>query len=172
MVKKTILIIVVITFASFVVYYFFPERRLPNVFTVTKLVVLKSKRQLLVYSKSKLIKTYKISLGFCPVGKKQFENDGKTPEGLYFINNKNPNSVCYKNLGISYPNSNDIENAKRLGVPTGGDIKIHGLPNGKGFIGKFQRWYDWTNGCIGLTNAEIDDLYIHTPIGTPIEIKL
>jgi len=110
-------------------------------------------------------------MGFSPKGKKEFDQDSKTPEGLYFINAKNPNSTCHKNLGISYPNRTDIENAKVVDKKPGGDIKIHGLPNGKGFIGKFQRWHDWTNGCIGLTNYEIDDLYRHTPIGTPIEVK-
>lgn len=117
-----------------------------------------------------MIKKYAISLGFSPKGKKRFENDGKTPEGLYYINNKNPNSICYKNLGISYPNKADILNAKKEHLPVGGSIKIHGLLNGRGFIGKFHRLFDWTNGCIAVTNMEIDELYNHTPIGTPIEI--
>src|ERR1700678_2560084 len=98
MIKKTAKILILSLSALLVIYYFLPERKLPTYITIDKLVVLKSKRQLLAYSKGKLIKTYKISLGFCPKGKKEFENDGKTPEGLYFINDKNPNSVCHKNL--------------------------------------------------------------------------
>jgi murein L,D-transpeptidase YafK len=171
MIKKAIAIASSLLIASLVIYYFLPESRLPPNITIDKLVVLKSKRQLLAYSKRQLIKTYKISLGFSPLGKKAFDGDGKTPEGHYSINDKNPNSVCHKNLGISYPGKQDVLNAKKAGLPAGGAIKIHGLSNGKGFIGKFHRWYDWTDGCIAVTNDEIDDLYNHTPIGTPIEIK-
>ena len=126
---------------------------------------------MLLYTNNHLVKTYTISLGFCPVGKKQVAGDGKTPEGDYTINAKNPNSACHKNLGISYPDKNDIAKAKLLGKDTGGDIKIHGLKNGHGFIGKFQRWRDWTDGCIGVTDDEIDDLYAHVAVGTPIQIK-
>jgi murein L,D-transpeptidase YafK len=171
MIKKAILILISLLFATLIIYYFLPESKLPANITIDKLVVLKSARQLLAYSKQRLIKTYKISLGFSPLGKKTFDGDGKTPEGLYNIDDKNPNSVCHKNLGISYPSKQDILNAKKAGLSAGGAIKIHGLSNGKGFIGKFHRWYDWTDGCIALTNAEIDDLYNHTPIGTPIELK-
>ena len=95
----------------------------------------------------------------------------KTPEGRYTINNKNPNSEFHKNLGISYPNDEDIAQARQHSKPVGGDIKIHGLKNGQGFIGRFQHWRDWTNGCIALTNEEIDELFKHTPMGIPIEIK-
>ena len=152
-------------------YYFFPESKLPANAVIDNIIVLKSHKQLLAYSESQLIKTYIISLGFCPVGKKAIEHDGKTPEGKYFINAKNPHSVCHKNLGISYPAKADIAKAKQLNMPPGGDIKIHGLSNGAGFVSKFHRWYNWTDGCIGLTDTEIDDLYAHTPIGTPIEIR-
>ncbi len=153
------------------VYYFYPEDKLPANTQINKLIVYKSNRQLLAYSNGQLFKTYKISLGRQPIGHKAFEGDKKTPEGLYFINDKNPNSGYYKNLGISYPNKDDIETAKRLGQPPGGDIKIHGLRNKTGFIGKFHRWHDWTLGCIAVTNEEIDELYRAVKIGTPIEIR-
>jgi murein L,D-transpeptidase YafK len=171
MIKRSIVIILLLLIVGLTFYYFFPESKLPANASIDKMVVLKSRKQLLVYSGGKLVKTYSISLGFCPVGKKEFEHDGKTPEGLYFINAKNPQSVCYKNLGISYPNKADILNAQNKGKAPGGDIKIHGLSNGRGFIGKFHRWLNWTDGCIGLTDAEVDELYNHTPVGTPIEIK-
>lgn len=171
MLKRPIITILLLVILGLTIYYFLPESELPANASIDKIVVLKSRKQLLVYSDEKLLKTYTISLGFCPVGKKEFENDGRTPEGLYLINAKNPHSVCYKNLGISYPNQTDIRNAKNKGKIPGGDIKIHGLKNGHGFIGKFHRWRDWTDGCIGLTDAEVDELYDHTPIGTPIEIK-
>ncbi|UKJ08530.1 L,D-transpeptidase family protein [Solitalea lacus] len=112
-----------------------------------------------------------MSIIFIPVGDKQVEGDKKTPEGLYTINDKNSNSGYYKNLGISYPNQQDIVEAKKLGKSPGGEVKIHGLKNGMGFIHKFQRWVDWTMGCVAVTNEEMEELYSHTPIGTTIEIR-
>jgi murein L,D-transpeptidase YafK len=152
------------------VYYFYPENALPSDTRINKLVVYKSERQLLAYSNGQLIIKYKISLGKQPVGKKEIEGDNKTPEGNYTINDKNANSDFHKNLGILYPNKEDKANAKRIGKEAGSDIKIHGLHNKLGFIGKFHRWYDWTSGCIALTNDEIDELYKTVKIGTPIEI--
>jgi len=171
MIKRSVVIIILLAIGGLAVYYFFPESRLPANVSIDKMVVFKSRKQLQVYSGGKLLKIYPISLGFCPVGKKEAERDGKTPEGSYFINAKNPHSICYKNLGISYPNKADILNAKNKGKAPGGDIKIHGLSNRHRFIGKFHRWRNWTDGCIGLTDAEVDELYEHTTIGTPIEIK-
>lgn len=123
-----------------------------------------------VYSEGMLLKTYRISLGKNPVGHKQFEGDCKTPEGIYSIDGRNPNSAFHKNLGISYPNENDLEKAKRLEKPAGGDIKIHGLRNGRGYISKFHRWKDWTAGCIAVTDIEIDELYDAVKIGAEIQI--
>jgi murein L,D-transpeptidase YafK len=156
---------------ALVVYYFYPEKKLPTNATIDKIVVLKSKREMLVYSGNQLLKTYTISLGKVPVGAKESEKDGRTPEGNYTVNAKNPNSTCYKNLGISYPNANDITKSKTTGLPTGGDIKIHGMLNGYGFIGKFHRFADWTAGCIALTDDEMDEVYNHTPVGASIEIR-
>jgi murein L,D-transpeptidase YafK len=154
-----------------IVYYFYPENKLPKNATIDNLVVFKSKRQLLAYSNGQLLKTYKISLGKQPIGSKVFEGDNKTPEGKYTINDKNANSICHKNLGISYPNLKDIKNAKDIGKPAGGDIKIHGMLNNFGFIGKFHRWIDFTNGCIMVTDEEVDELFGAVKIGTPIEIN-
>ena len=113
--------------------------------------IVKSKRELTVFSKGKALKKYTVSLGREPIGKKQFSGDNKTPEGEYFINGKNPYSDYHKNLGISYPNKQDLTNAQKLKKSPGGDIKIHGLPNSSGYVGKFHRWFDWTAGCIALT---------------------
>lgn len=169
--NKLFYLIVTLFFLGLTAYYFYPEDKLPADIEIDKLVVNKSDRQLLAYSNEKLIKTYKISLGDNPIGDKEFEGDKKTPEGHYTINDKNPNSGYHKNLGVSYPNKEDIENAKRLGKPVGGDIKIHGLRNRTGLIGKFHRWHDWTLGCIAVTDEEIDELYNAVKIGTPIEIN-
>jgi murein L,D-transpeptidase YafK len=152
-------------------YYFYQGNKLSKDIEIDNIVVYKSKRQMLVYSNGELIKTYKISLGGQPIGAKEFEGDKKTPEGIYFINDKNLNSRYHKNLGISYPDEDDIENAKQLGKPPGGDIKIHGLRNGIGFMGKFHRLFDWTFGCIAVTNKEMDELYRAVKIGAQIEIK-
>jgi len=169
--RKMILIALSLLFLGLTVYNVYPEDTLPEGTKIDKLVICKSKRELYAYSNGQLIKIYQISLSSEPVGAKEFEGDKKTPEGLYTINDKNANSSFHKNLGISYPNPSDIEHAKRLGKPTGGDIKIHGLRNMAGFVGKFHRLHDWTLGCIALTNSEIDELYNATEIRTPIEIK-
>lgn len=167
--KLGIIILVIITGLG--IYYFFPEKKLDTSKKIDKILVLKSKRQLQVYSKGELIKTYKISLGRKPIGTKQFEDDDKTPEGQYIINDKNPNSGYHLNLGGSYPSASDIRFAKSKGKSPGGLIKIHGLKNGRGFIGKFHRFFDWTHGCIAVTNKEVEELYLNIKIGTPIEIK-
>lgn len=136
-----------------------------------RLVIEKSARRLNAFSEGKCLKSYKIALGSQPVGDKEFEGDGKTPEGRYHISSKNPNSKFHKSLGISYPDKADIENARKLGKPPGGDVMIHGLMNGFGFVGKLHRQRDWTLGCIALTNEEIDELYDAVDTGTPIEIN-
>ena len=136
------------------------------------IVVNKSKREMLVFDTQKrLLKTYTISLGFCPKGKKLTKGDGKTPEGIYFINDKNSKSIAHKSLGISYPNAVDIKNSLLLEKATGGDIKIHGLMNKWWFVGKLHRLFDWTNGCIAVNNSEMDELYVNVPIGTKIIIN-
>lgn len=153
------------------IYYFYPEKKLPKAKIIDRIVVFKSKRKMMVYSEGELLKTYVVSLGKNPIGHKEFEGDFKTPEGIYEINDRNPNSSYHKNLGISYPKEKDIEKAKRLGKSAGGDIKIHGVRNGKGYVSKFQRWRDWTAGCIAVTDDEIDELYDAVKIHAVIEIR-
>jgi murein L,D-transpeptidase YafK len=160
-----IVLIVIIT-----IYYFYPEVKLPNDILIDKIVILKSEHRLEAYSRDKLVKKYNVSLGRSK-GKKQFEGDNKTPEGVYFINDKNPHSSYYMNLGISYPNEEDTRNAQKQNLPPGNEIKIHGIRNGLGFIGKFHRLFDWTQGCIAVTNNEMKELYDHTMIGAKIEIR-
>jgi len=168
--KLIFILILTITVIGFFAYSQ-ADKPLDKSVAIDKIIVEKGKRKLNLYSNDKLIKTYSISLGRNPKGDKEFEGDKKTPEGQYFINDKNPNSGYYKNLGISYPNNQDIEKADKLGKNPGGQIKIHGLKKGLGWIGKTHLLMDWTAGCIGLTNNEIDDLYEVIKIGTPIEIK-
>lgn len=134
------------------------------------LVAIKHLRILVGYEKGVAKKAYQFSLGDAPVGHKHFQGDERTPEGLYRINDRNPASICHKNLGISYPNDADRAYARRHGCPPGGDIKIHGLPNGRGYLGAEHLQWAWTNGCIAVTDEEVDELYEREAIGSPILI--
>lgn len=169
---KYIVFIVLAVFISMtLIFYFKPFGPLNSAVTIDKIVVYKQDRTLVLLSNDSVVKTYAIALGRVPIGHKEFEGDRKTPEGLYYINDKNPNSGYHKNLGVSYPNKKDIEYAKSIGKDPGGLIKIHGMRNGIGWIGRFHLFMDWTMGCIAVTNTEIDELYERVPIGTPIDIK-
>ncbi len=168
--KKIIFLITIFVFICLCIYYFYPEKKLPANSRIDTLVVYKSKRQMLAYSDGIFIKDYTISLGGNPVGKKQFKDDQKTPEGIYSINSKSTISNYHKYLSVSYPGTEDKLNANMHNKEPGGLIEIHGLPNKFGFIAKFQRWYDWTAGCIAVTNEEIDELYASVKVGTRIEI--
>ncbi|MGD0262463.1 MAG: L,D-transpeptidase family protein [Verrucomicrobiota bacterium] len=136
-----------------------------------RVVVLKSKRQLELYANGKLLKSYVVSLGRHPVGPKEREGDKRTPEGLYAIESHNPRSSFHLALKVSYPSAADRMTAEKRGVVPGSDIMIHGISNGLGFIGRLQRWLDWTAGCMAVTNPEIDELYRVVPDGTPMEIR-
>jgi murein L,D-transpeptidase YafK len=168
---KPILIFLFAIILLAIVYNLYPSEKLKPGEMIDKIVINKSKREMLIYSKGNLLKTYKIALGKNPIGDKQFEGDDKTPEGLYSINDKNPNSSYHKNLGVSYPNGNDSAEAKSFNKPVGGNIKIHGIRNYMGIIGKFHALRDWTKGCIAVSDEEIDELFEHVPIGTPIQIN-
>jgi murein L,D-transpeptidase YafK len=169
--KKWILLILVVVLSGATVYYFYPESKLPPGTKIDKLVLIKSERIMKAYSGDELVKTYSIALGRNPIGDKQSEGDKRTPEGVYTINDHNPHSGYHKNLGVSYPDQSDRLAAKSLGVDPGGEIKIHGLKNGIGAIGKFHRLLDWTAGCIAVTDQEMDELYDAVANGTPIIIK-
>jgi len=132
---------------------------------VTAIVVHKADRKMFLVSGNKTLKQYDIALGGDPVGPKQFEGDGKTPEGAYFINRLNPNSTYYLSLGISYPNDADRAAAKAAGKEPGGDIFIHGRDGKNRGHGK-----DWTVGCIAVKDREIAEIYPMVGVGTPIFI--
>jgi murein L,D-transpeptidase YafK len=133
-------------------------------------VVIKSKRAMFLMKEGKIIKAYRIALGKNPEGKKTVQGDGKTPEGRYYIVGRNPKSNFYKSLKISYPNEMDYERALKLGANPGGDIVIHGLSKSVEFLGKYHIIEDWTEGCIAVTNEEMDEIWDLVPDGTPIEI--
>jgi len=112
-----------------------------------------------------------VALGQGGLAPKQRAGDGRTPEGRYVIDSRNSASAYHRSLHISYPNPEDRKRAAKLGVSPGGDIMIHGLPNGKGFIGSAHRAYDWTLGCVAVTDAEIEEIWKLVPDGTPVEIR-
>jgi murein L,D-transpeptidase YafK len=136
-----------------------------------RVLVLKKERQLLLLSGGRTLKTYAISLGGDPVGPKRREGDHKTPEGVYVLDRRNPRSRFYKSIHISYPGPQDVDRARQAAVSPGGEIMIHGLPNGYGWVRSAHRLNDWTDGCIAVTNAEMDEIWQAVRDGTPIEIR-
>ncbi len=132
---------------------------------VTQVLIFKGKRVMYLLHGNVAIKTYEISLGGNPVGDKKIEGDGKTPEGVYFIDRQNPNSTYHLSLGISYPNDADRAEAKALGKKPGGDIFIHGRARKNRGRGK-----DWTAGCIAVKDGEMEEIYSMVRVGTPIFI--
>ncbi len=136
-----------------------------------KVVVLKKERELQLLSHGKVIKTYKIALGGDPVGPKTRQGDHKTPEGLYVLDSRNAHSQFYKSIHISYPSARDRAAARQKGISPGGDVFVHGLPNGYGWAGPSHRLKDWTDGCIAVTDQEIDEIWLAVADRTPIEIR-
>jgi murein L,D-transpeptidase YafK len=139
--------------------------------TIDRIVVQKSAKKLSIFRDDNQIKRYRIALGRNPVGAKQEEGDMKTPEGIYKIDSRNAQSSFHLALHISYPSDEDNRRAAARGVSAGSDIMVHGIKNGRGWIGAFHRWKDWTAGCIALTDEEIEELWRVTPDGTTIEIR-
>src|SRR5258708_17865717 len=139
--------------------------------TVDRVIINKAKRELFLMHADKVVKSYRVALGRNPVGPKTRQGDGKTPEGVYSFSGRNVASAFHRALRVSYPNSADRAQAKRLGVAPGGDIMIHGLPNGQGHIGKAHLQADWTEGCIAVTNAEIEEIWGLVRDGTKVEIN-
>jgi murein L,D-transpeptidase YafK len=138
---------------------------------VNQVIVVKGQRTLSLVSGGKVLHSYRVALGGTPVGAKQQQGDHKTPEGHYILDRRNPHSRFYKSIHISYPNEHEQQRASERGVSAGGDIMIHGLPSGFGWLGATHRERDWTDGCIAVTNAEMDQIWELVPDGTPIEIR-
>lgn len=136
---------------------------------VTSVLVNKSQRKMYLLNGNRALKVYDIGLGFAPAGHKNFEGDGRTPEGTYYIDRRNPNSRYHLSVGVSYPNVEDNARAMSLGRSAGSDIFIHGQgPEGR-VLSKQRR--DWTVGCIAVTDEEVEDIYAMVQDGTPIIIS-
>ena len=133
---------------------------------ISSIVISKEARRLYLFSGKTLVKAYRVGLGFDPIGDKKITGDGKTPEGRYYIDRKNPESLFFLSLGISYPDKSDLTEAKSLGKSAGGDIFIHGQDSKPHFFNR-----DWTAGCIALRNRDISEIYAVVDIGTPIFIR-
>jgi tetratricopeptide (TPR) repeat protein len=138
--------------------------------SIDRILIEKQARRLSLLTNGEVIKTYKIALGGNPIGPKERKGDNKTPEGTYIIDSRNGNSGYHLSLHISYPNAQDKKRARELGVPPGGDIMIHGIKNGFAQVGPSHAESDWTEGCIAVTNQEMEEIYRFVPNGTVVEI--
>ena len=138
-----------------------------------RVLVDKSEHTLTVYAQGKAIATFKAGFGVYPVGPKERQGDRKTPEGKYVLDYKNPNSAYYRSIHVSYPNNADRARARRAGVPTGGDIMVHGQPSDPRVVRAIARWpnNDWTDGCISLSNADMARLWELVDVPVAIEIR-
>jgi murein L,D-transpeptidase YafK len=134
-------------------------------------LVLKAPRRLLLLDGGRVLRDYEVALGRNPSGPKRHRADGRTPEGRYRVDARVIDSRFHRALHISYPNAEDSEFARRAGIDPGGDVMIHGLPDGESWIGDVHRMYDWTNGCIGVTDDEMEEIWELVDDGTPVEIR-
>jgi murein L,D-transpeptidase YafK len=146
-------------------------RPLPLGAVADRVLVEKSARRLTLLNKGAILKTYPVALGREPIGAKEEEGDQRTPEGIYLIDFHKRDSDYHLALHVSYPEQRDIERATSHGVSAGSDIMIHGLPNGRGWIGGFHRRSDWTAGCVAVTDFEIEEIWRAVADGTQIEIR-
>jgi murein L,D-transpeptidase YafK len=149
-----------------------PEQTpLPAGAQADRILVRKAERTLTLFAAGAPLKTYRVAIGKGNPGDKSREGDGRTPEGNYRITGRNPQSVAHLSLRVSYPEPHQVLAGGAAGVPPGGDIMIHGVMNGYGWIGRLHRLVNWTDGCIAVTDEEMDELWRAVPDGTPIEIR-
>ena len=161
----------VIISASLILASLFPAPPPAANINIDLVRVQKSERRMQLLSGETLVREYKIALGARPIGHKRWQGDERTPEGRYALDWRNPNSIAHKSIHISYPNAQDSAAAKSIGVPPGGAIIIHGAANGYGWWGWVLQLIDWTDGCIAVTNQEMDEIWTLVQDGTPIEIN-
>lgn len=136
-----------------------------------KVLVEKGKRKLHLLRDGEPFRTFDIALGMTPEGHKEEEGDSKTPEGVYRLDARNPDSDFFLSIHVSYPNTSDVRRARSRGVSPGGQIMIHGMPNAPSYSSAFYRSSDWTDGCIAVSNSDMIDIWLMTPDNVPIEIR-
>ncbi len=148
-----------------------PAPAVPDGTTADRVGVDKSDKRMRLYSGTTLLREVRVSFGAQPVGPKQREGDERTPEGVYRLDRANPASMAHRSLHVSYPDAPDRARADSAGVDPGGLIMVHGIRNGLGWLGRLHRLWNWTDGCIAVTNAEMDEIWRVVPVGTEIEIQ-
>ena len=136
-----------------------------------RVVVVKGERRLYLLRDGLVLKSFRVALGRQPRGTKLYEGDGRTPEGRYLLDGRNADSRFYRAIHVSYPGRADRTRAQALGETAGGAIMVHGLPNERPGWGEEHWMYNWTNGCIAVTNREMDEIWDSVELGTPIEIR-
>jgi murein L,D-transpeptidase YafK len=136
-----------------------------------RILILKSAHTLSLMRSDQPLRTYKVALGRNPIGPKSRKGDHRTPEGHYIIDAKKEHSRFYRALHISYPEAGDKNRALKEGYDPGGDVEIHGIESGLGWIGRLHRSIDWTDGCIAVTDEEMDQIWNSVGVGTPVEIR-
>lgn len=167
---RKILAAISVTLLAFVGFVIWPQPPLPPGSTADEVRVVKSARRLTLLRAGVALKAYRVALGADPKGHKQQAGDERTPEGRYTIAGRNAQSRFHRALRVSYPNAADVAGARKRGVSPGGDIMIHGIRKGFGWIGPLHRFVDWTDGCIAVTDVEMDEIWRAVADGTPIEI--
>jgi murein L,D-transpeptidase YafK len=143
----------------------------PGAQQATRIVVEKNAHKMTLFAEARVLHVYQVALGGQPVGAKTREGDHRTPEGVYVIDYRQPASKYHLALHVSYPNESDRARARKLGVDPGGAIMIHGLDARFAYFGVLHRWVDWTDGCVAVTNSEIEEIFRLVPVGTPVEIR-
>jgi murein L,D-transpeptidase YafK len=149
-----------------------PPAPLASHVTADSIVVEKSAHRMSLFKDGQVLRTYSVALGRGGSEPKSREGDARTPEGSYVIDRRNPHSCCHLALHINYPNAADVAAARVRSVKAGSDIEIHGLVRGLGWLGTWHRAFgDWTDGCIAVSNREMDEIWRAVPDGTPIVIR-
>jgi murein L,D-transpeptidase YafK len=143
----------------------------PTLPVADRVVVSKAERKLQLLRNGEVLRTYKIALGLRPEGHKEYEGDFRTPEGVYHLSRRNPNSEYFLSIQIDYPNDRDVARARKQGVRPGGAIMIHGQPNVPRKPRDYYSNVDWTEGCIAVSNSDMVEIWLMTPLDTPIEIR-
>ena len=166
--RKSILLTMVFMFAALPWHGGLQASGFP---TADRVLVEKGERKLHLMRNGEIFRTFEIALGIRPVGDKEYEGDFRTPEGTYLLDTRNPNSEYFLSIHVSYPNRQDVREARSKGLDPGGAIMIHGQPNDPTRSEAYYQTQDWTNGCIAVSNSDMIDIWLMTPDNTPIEIR-
>ena len=169
--KRILLVGAVLVIAAFTAWTVWPVPPLPQDAKADLVVVYKAARRLELYQQDILLKSYAVSLDWHPDGHKQQQGDGRTPEGEYVLDYRKPDSSFYRALHISYPASAERAAARIQGVDPGGLVMVHGMKNGLGWLGRLHLVIDWTDGCVALTDREMDEIWRAVPDGTKIILE-